>query len=592
MKRFYFILYLVSGAVWGQESAMLTISPVNCSLPTTHNNTFNFTTANNGITGNYNAFNNIVAVNEVSNTAYLAPEITVSEGFKATANQSVLLSIETCPFNSDIDLTIKDGVDDVGSEPNTITPYMWVSTDIWTRNNDDNGLEHQNPEYHPATPNWAYVRVKNRGTQPSTGTETVTLYWAKAGASLSWPDSWNGLNNFTQTPNPVRGEPIGTLNVQVLQPNEEVILEFPFLVPNPANYSFFAGSEQWHFCLLARVESSLDPMTFPETWDLNANVRNNNNIAWKNITIVDVEENITSGGIIVGNPFNTPRHFFLELIKEDIETGKPIYEEAEVTIKMDDILYNAWKRGGEFAQNIEATQEEKNKIVKGNNVIIDNIYFEPNETGFLTLDFKFLIDELTDKNKFDYHVIQKDGLTGEIIGGETFIINKKSRNLFDATAPDKQIDKFESITLSAQDIMEPAIYNWYDSEGNLIFEGKDLYIANAVAEKYKLEVISTIDGFKDYKDVNVTLKPNRLETLFPNPSTGGNLNITYKINEANSAYLMITSYYMTGATSYNYIIDKDATEKNIDINYFPNGFYKVALVTDGQIVDVKILSKW
>ena len=40
------------------------------------------------------------------------------------------------------------------------------------------------------------------------------------------------------------------------------------------------------------------------------------------------------------------------------------------------------------------------------------------------------------------------------------------------------------------------------------------------------------------------------------------------------------------------VVGKDATEKNIDISYYPNGFYKVALVTDGQIVDVKILSKW
>ena len=78
MKRFYFILYLVSSAVWGQEeTAMIIMSPVNCSLPTTHNTSFNFTTANNGITGNYNALNSIEASNEVGNTTYLAPEIKV-----------------------------------------------------------------------------------------------------------------------------------------------------------------------------------------------------------------------------------------------------------------------------------------------------------------------------------------------------------------------------------------------------------------------------------------------------------------------------------------------------------------------------------
>lgn len=38
--------------------------------------------------------------------------------------------------------------------------------------------------------------------------------------------------------------------------------------------------------------------------------KNNNGIAWKNVTIVDVEANVTTGTIAVGNLFNTPRTFF------------------------------------------------------------------------------------------------------------------------------------------------------------------------------------------------------------------------------------------------------------------------------------------
>lgn len=30
-----------------------------------------------------------------------------------------------------LDLMVKDGVDDIGNEPNNITQYMWASTDIW-----------------------------------------------------------------------------------------------------------------------------------------------------------------------------------------------------------------------------------------------------------------------------------------------------------------------------------------------------------------------------------------------------------------------------------------------------------------------------
>lgn len=109
-------------------------------------------------------------------------------------------------------------------------------------------------------------------------------------------------------------------------------------------------------------------------------------------------------------------------------------------------------------------------------------------------------------------------MTGNIIGGETYEIKKKTRSLFEAVAPDKEVDLNQTITISAEDINEPAIYNWYDNDGNLIYQGKDLQIANAVSEKFKLEVIATTDGFKDYKEVEVTLKPSTLENIVPNPA--------------------------------------------------------------------------
>ena len=153
------------------------------------------------------------------------------------------------------------------------------------------------------------------------------------------------------------------------------------------------------------------------------------------------------------------------------------------------------------------------------------------------------------------------------------------------------IDKFEDILISAEDIGEAAVYNWYDSEGNLVFVGKDITIANAVAETYKVEVISSVDGFKTYEDVEVVYKPNRLVNLYPNP-TQGNIDIEYKINEANSAYLMVLNYYMNSPISNNYVIDINNNQANLDLSSYPNGFYRVALVADGVIVDVKLISKY
>jgi hypothetical protein len=485
-----------------------------------------------------------------------------------------------------LDLMVKDGVDDIGNEPNNITQYMWASTDIWVRNNDDNGLEHQNPEYHPTNPNYAYIRVTNKSCVPSTENEVLKFYWAKAGSSLAWPESWDGNHYFSQ--GPLLGAPVGQVTIPVLQAGQETIVKVPFLVPNPANYNWFQGWEQWHFCLLARIEATTDPLT--ETSDLYANVQNNNGIAWKNVTIVDVEANVTTGTIAVGNPFNTPRTFFLEFVIEDLETGKPIFEEAEVGVKMDDVLFNAWERGGKEAQLLDPTLEDKRKIVKGNNVILDNIAFNPNEVGSLTLDFNFLTKELTDKPKFKYHVVQRDAISGNIIGGETYEIKKKTRNIFEAIAPDKEADLNQAITISAEDINEPAIYNWYNNEGNLIYQGKDLQIANAIAEKYRLEVIATTDGYKDYREVEVTLKPSTLENISPNPASN-NVIVSYKLNGARSAYLMVIGYYGSNGTSNNYILDVNSSEANLNVSNYASGFYTVALVVNGEIVDAKTLIK-
>lgn len=488
------------------------------------------------------------------------------------------------PYN--LDLIIKDGIDDVGEEPNTTTQYLWTSPDIWIRNNDDNGIEHQNPEYHPTEPNYAYIRVKNKSCIPTYGNEKVNFYWAKAGTSLTWPTSWNGNNYFSQ--GPLLGAPIGQAIIPILQAGQETIIKIPFLVPNPNIYNWFQGWEQWHFCLLARIETINDTLT--ETNDLVANVKNNNGIAWKNVSIVDNEANLTKATIAVGNPSDVPRTFFLEFVVEDVETGKPIFEEAEIGIKMDEVLYNAWERGGKESQLLDPTLEEKIKIVKGNNVILENISFNPNELGSLTLNFNFLTKEITDKYKFKYHIIQRDAFTGYIIGGETFEIKKKTRNLFEAIAPDKEVDVNQAITISADDINEPAIYNWYDEQGNLIYTGKDLQIANAVAEKYKLEVIATIDGFKDYTEIEVKLKPSSIESISPNPSNS-NTTIAYKLNGANSAYLMVISLYGGSVTSNNYILDVNANEINLNVSNYTNAIYTVALVVDGIITDAKTLIK-
>jgi len=516
-------------------------------------------------------------------------------GLLGTGRLNVYRAVKTakCLFDNDpnpqLDLYLRNSSSDLAVEPDEETGnVMWQSNDIWVRNQPD-GIyvkEHQNPEYDPNNPNYVYVRVRNTSCVTSSGNDELKLYWSKANTSLAWPQHWDGslfIDGVSM------GNEIATLNIPVLKPGQETIIQYEWNVPNPDDY-IDINPNPWHFCLLSRIISNDDPMTSTEVSSIWLNVKNNNNIAWKNTTVVDIVPDLSNkvGGVVaVGNPFNESRTFRLELIREQNELGKAIYNEAEIGVKMDDVLFDAWERGGKNSLKLKATNEEQKNIVTDNNVIIDNIQFEPNEIGTLYLTFNFLTKELTDKDKFIYHVIQRDVITNEIIGGETYEIRKKPREIFSADAGnDKEIDKNEAVTISAEEINEAAIYNWYDEDGNLIYTGKDLTVSPNVTKKYKLEIITDIDGYKDYDEIEVKVNPYSLQSLLPNPASN-QVSVNYKAQGSSSAYIMITS--TTNGTSNNYILNQNELETSIDISSYPQGIYGVALVCDGVIVDAKNL---
>ncbi len=103
------------------------------------------------------------------------------------------------------------------------------------------------------------------------------------------------------------GDEIATLTIPPLEIGQEAIIEFEWNdLPNPEDY-ININDNPWHFCLLARIDTPNDPMTFPEGTFITDNVLNNNNIAWKNTTVVDIIPNTSSriGGVVaVGNPLS------------------------------------------------------------------------------------------------------------------------------------------------------------------------------------------------------------------------------------------------------------------------------------------------
>lgn len=529
----------------------------------------------------------------LKNTAddiYQIPENAPYQGLLGTGRVNAYRAVLTaqCLANpsTGLDLAMQNSELDDGTEPDNETQHPWTSKDIWVRNQDDGNFNdnHQNPEYHPSDPNYVYVRVTNNSCETSTGNDQLKLYWSKANTSLAWPQHWDGslfINDPVTGQDILMGDEIGTLSIPQIEIGETKILKFQWNVPDPEDYQNI-NPNPWHFCLLSRIVSADDPMTFAEGNSITTNVLNNNNIAWKNTTVVDIEPNgITGvGGVIaVGNPSTTHRTFKLELVKEQNELGKALYDEAEVSLTMDNIIYSAWDNGGKSKSNFKNTKTNERKIVTANNAILDNIQLAPNEIGTINLKFNFLTKENTSKTEYTYHVIQRDAVTDEIIGGETYIVRKKIRETFTADGGnDKEIDKNDSTTLTASDINEDATYNWYDTDGNLIYTGTDLTVSPLLTKTYKLEVISNLDGYKDYDEIQVKVNPYKLESLIPNPATS-QVTANYIADDANSAYLMVVN--TNNGSSNNYILDTTSYSITLDVSGYTAGIYEVILVANG-----------
>lgn len=239
---------------------------------------------------------------------------------RINAYRSVLKA--QCMLNptTGIDLAFQNSDLDSFEEPDSQTQMPWLSKDIWVRNQNDGLLikEHQNPEYSASSPNYVYVRVTNNSCEASSGTDNLKLYWAKANTALSWPLHWEGELTVTD-PNTdqeiLMGDEIATLTIPPLEIGQEAIIEFEWNIPNPEDYENI-NPNPWHFCLLARIDTPNDPMTFPEGEAITQNVLNNNNIAWKNTTVVDIipdfQTSTAIGGVVaVGNYFSQQKTFTL-----------------------------------------------------------------------------------------------------------------------------------------------------------------------------------------------------------------------------------------------------------------------------------------
>ncbi len=139
---------------------------------------------------------------------------------------------------------------------------FWNSPDLWVRNADDGGLTHQSPE--SGQDNWFYARVRNRGG--SVARHFLVTFHVKqfAGTQFSYPDDFLPC--------------VAAASGFDLAPGASMIVKARW----PRNLVPPAGT---HACLLASVLTRSDrPVAGRHVWE-------SNNLAQKNLTVVDLKPN-------------------------------------------------------------------------------------------------------------------------------------------------------------------------------------------------------------------------------------------------------------------------------------------------------------
>lgn len=146
------------------------------------------------------------------------------------------------------------------------------------------------------------------------------------------------------------------LRVPVLQPGQAVVLQIPWFPPDPSRYGCFG--DPGHFCLLARIETTAAApfgMTFPEGTNVDTNTRNNNNIAWKNVTVVDDVPRLRFlSGVLVRNFLRTPARFRLVVRVPQDQRERSIFRHGAVELVVPEALEEGWRKTGGIAQGIRA----------------------------------------------------------------------------------------------------------------------------------------------------------------------------------------------------------------------------------------------
>ncbi|KWW28925.1 MAG: protease, partial [bacterium P3] len=333
------------------------------------------------------------------------------------------------------DLMVRDYIYDDGSTPHGAS-CLWASPDIWLEDLQGNVVINPRGGH---TYN-VCVRVSNISDVASFGNERLILNWAKAGTGLYWRSSWFGSSVFNcddgQHPKGGVITPLQGVLIPPVAAHSDVVVRVNWLVPRAEEYAHCTqfASDLWHFCLLARVhdgETIVGENQF--SYNLNNFVRNSNNVAWRNISLL--RSDYPFAVVAMDNPYMEERKFHLRFHAEPNAAGENLLEHADVYLRLDDALMERCHEAGVECVGGKFIDENTFYIVE-NDFALEFIPVHADEHFTIETHVRFYAHP-TACNEFEFDLFQEDD-DGVLIGGERYVAVKDRGVVVLATALEDQ----------------------------------------------------------------------------------------------------------------------------------------------------------
>jgi hypothetical protein len=297
---------------------------------------------------------------------------------------------------------MKDTWEDTGAEPDTLSDPMWKSPYIWNRNARDEFRVHTHDHENPVADitNYLYVKIHNTGDVDLEGKVVVNI--AKTSTGLSWPSNWTYVGGDLLT------------GINILRKRTTRIVEIAWTPKEAGDY-----------CLISRWISDDDPMHTPEGLNITTNVRNNNNIIWRNMHVVRLDsESDGTVTLAVQNPSTSPMRASLGIYTPSRPRPLQFLTFGSVALELDSDLDKAWSATGRRAAGLKNSGGVY-YLSEAEGATLYDLELPPQSSGNLRIVFSLRPDLPHPNSGYVFDIVQfiTEDDKVEVIGGVSYDVH-------------------------------------------------------------------------------------------------------------------------------------------------------------------------